>query len=59
MNRRVRVRAGETIHVVIPCLGSPAPKVEWSKEGKSVVTKRFYSEVANEEILFHIDDSNR
>ena len=27
LNRRVRVRAGETIHVVIPCLGSPAPKV--------------------------------
>ena len=24
-----------------------------------MVTKRFYSEVANEEILFHIDDSNR
>ena len=59
LNKRVRVRAGETIHVVIPCVGSPAPKVEWSKEGKSVVTKRFYSEVANEEILFHIDDSNR
>lgn len=59
LNRRVRVRAGERIHVEIPFEGAPTPTVEWTKEGKRVVTNRFNSDVFSDLILFEIDNSNR
>ena len=45
LNQRIRVKAGEEIHVLIPYEGSPAPTVSWTKEGKSIQSKRFTSEV--------------
>ena len=59
LNRRVRVRAGENIHVKIPYVGSPMPTCSWSKEGKIVHTNRFASHVRPEDIVFDLDDCNR
>ena len=59
LNQRIRVKAGEEIHVLIPFVGTPLPHVEWSKEGKSVLSKRFQSEVKPEIISFYIENSNR
>ena len=59
LNRRVRVRAGENIHVKIPYVGSPMPTASWSKEGKIVHTNRFASHVRPEDIVFDLDDTNR
>ena len=59
LNRRIRVKAGEPVRVLIPFIGAPEPAVEWSKEGKRVVTNRFSSEVTSEAIMFNIENSNR
>lgn len=31
IGRRIKVRAGEPINVVIPITGAPTPKIEWTK----------------------------
>ena len=59
LNQRIRVKAGEEIHVLIPFVGAPLPNVTWAKEGKSVQSKRFASEVKPELISFYIENSNR
>ncbi len=59
LNRRVRVRAGERVRVEIPFLGAPAPKADWSRDGKAVVTNRFSSDVTSDFIIFNIENSNR
>ena len=40
LGRKIRVRAGEPINIVIPLSGAPKPKVEWMK-GKSPVTESY------------------
>ena len=40
LNKRVRVHAGERIHVKIPYVGSPMPTATWSKADKRVATNR-------------------
>ena len=59
LNQRIRVKAGEEIHVLIPFEGSPLPTVSWTKEGKSIQSKRFTSEVKEELISFYIENSVR
>ena len=59
LNKRVRVHAGENIHIKVPFIGSPMPTVEWSKEGKRVHTNRFNSSVTAEIITFNLEASNR
>ena len=49
LNQRIRVKAGEEIHVLIPFVGTPLPYVEWSKDGRSVLSKRFACEVKHSE----------
>lgn len=36
IGRKIKVRAGEPINVNIPLSGAPTPKIEWSKDGKSL-----------------------
>ena len=59
LNKRVRVHAGERIHVKIPYVGSPMPTATWSKADKRVTSNRFESTVRQEEVVFDIDNSNR
>ncbi len=59
LNRRIRVKAGERINVDIPYVGSPAPKVDWSRDGKKIVTNRFSADVTADYITFNIENSNR
>ena len=59
LSKRIRVKAGEEIHVLIPYVGSPIPNVEVSKDGKSMHSKRFNCEVKSELISFYIENSNR
>ncbi|CAB4063293.1 unnamed protein product [Lepeophtheirus salmonis] len=59
LNKRIRVHAGEYISVDIPFLGSPVPNVEWTKEGKRIVTNRFNSTVSPDAITFDLQNSTR
>ena len=59
LSRRIRVKAGEEVHVLIPFIGSPLPTVDWTKDGKSMHSKRFESTVKPELISFYIENSNR
>lgn len=36
IGRKIKVRAGEPINVNIPLSGAPTPKIEWTKDGKSL-----------------------
>ena len=51
LNQRIRLKAGEEIHVLIPFI--PLPNVTCEKEGKSAQSKRFASEIKPELILFY------
>jgi hypothetical protein len=32
IGRRIKVRAGEPINILIPITGAPTPKIEWTKD---------------------------
>lgn len=36
IGRKIKVRAGEPINVNIPMSGAPTPKIDWTKDGKSL-----------------------
>lgn len=37
IGRKIKVRAGEPINVNIPLSGAPTPKIEWTKDGRSLM----------------------
>ncbi|KAL0267677.1 UNVERIFIED_CONTAM: hypothetical protein PYX00_009872 [Menopon gallinae] len=60
IGKKIRVRAGEPINVVIPIAGAPTPKVEWTKGTVPIVeSNRVSFSTKNEETKFRIESSNR
>ncbi|XP_011700590.1 PREDICTED: twitchin isoform X1 [Wasmannia auropunctata] len=60
IGRKIKVRAGEPINVNIPLSGAPTPKIEWSKDGKSLMeTLRLSTETKSDRTQLLIEKSVR
>lgn len=60
IGKKIRVRAGEPINVVIPISGAPKPKVEWFK-GSSPISESYRVSMGTttEETRFRVENSTR
>ncbi|KAE8573900.1 Putative twitchin [Halyomorpha halys] len=60
IGKKIKVRAGEPINIVIPMSGAPTPTVDWViNENKMPQTNRIIPTTTNTEARLHISDSTR
>lgn len=60
LGRRIKVRAGEPIHIDIQLSGAPIPTIAWAKEDKSLpLSNRISSETTSSKTKLHIASSVR